>query len=230
MIQEKPEQIALFDLDGTLCDYDAALKESMEKLRSPFEPPLQRCPRDNSPPYLRARADLIRSQAEWWEKLPKFKLGFDVWDLMGELNFRRVVLTQGPKRNPNAWSGKKLWMDRNIHQEADITITRDKGLVYGKILVDDYPDYILRWLEWRPRGYVIMPAHEHNKDFEHPQVLRYDGSNFDEVRDVATFAAARTVTDSVPPTCSMCPVDEILCGSGRGYQRCRAALQLLNSK
>jgi hypothetical protein len=92
-----------------------------------------------------------------------------------------MVLTQGPRRNANAWTGKKLWIDKNLGQDVDITITRDKGLVYGKVLVDDFPEYIERWLEWRPRGLVIMPVNESNINFKHPQVIRYDGFNFIEV-------------------------------------------------
>ena len=48
--------------------------------------------------------------------------------------------------------------------------------------MDDYPDYALRWLEWRKRGLVIMPAHEYNKDFKHPNVIRYTGENLEEVK------------------------------------------------
>lgn len=177
----RPENIALFDMDGTLCDYDRALQESMEKLQSPSEPPYGGVPKDDAPIYLKARADLIRSKTSWWANLPKFKLGFDIWEITVALDFRNMVLTQGPKRNPNAWMGKKLWLDKNIGEEVDVTMTRDKGLVYGKILVDDFPKYITRWLEWRPRGLVIMPAQEHNVGFAHPQVIRYDGSNLEEV-------------------------------------------------
>jgi hypothetical protein len=63
-----------------------------------------------------------------------------------------------------------------------VTITHDKGLVYGAVLVDDWPDYILKWLEHRPRGLVIMPAHDHNAGFTHHNVVRYDGTNIDEVK------------------------------------------------
>lgn len=90
----KPEDIILFDMDGTLCD-DLALRESMEKLQPP-----------NEPPYIG---------------------------------------------------------------------------VHGKILVDDWPPYITRWLEWRPRGLVIMPTQKHNAEYTHPQVIRYDGENIEEV-------------------------------------------------
>ena len=67
-------------------------------------------------------------------------------------------------------------------KNVKITMTEDKGLVYGKILVDDFPEYIERWLQWRPRGLVIMPAHEHNEQFKHPNIIRYRGDeDFDFV-------------------------------------------------
>jgi hypothetical protein len=182
-MKERPEKICLFDMDGVLCDYDQGLSLSMARLASPEEPPFKGVPRDDTPTYLRNRADIIRLNPEWWATLPKFRLGFDIWDLAGELGYRRMILTQGPKRNPNAWTGKKLWIDRNLGQDTEITITRDKGLVYGKVLVDDFPDYIHRWLEWRHRGLVIMPANEDNKSYFHPQVIRYDGKNFNVVRE-----------------------------------------------
>lgn len=180
----KPEDIALYDMDGTLCDYDLALKESMEVLRFPGEPPYAGVPRDNTSDYLRARSDLIRSKTNWWANLPKFQLGFDIWDLTHSMGYRHMILTQGPKRNPKAWMGKKMWIDKNIGADIDITITRNKGLVYGKIFVDDWPEHVLQWLEWRPRGLVIMPAQKHNAGFSHPQVIRYDGENFEAVKDV----------------------------------------------
>jgi hypothetical protein len=76
-----------------------------------------------------------------------------------------------------------MWIDKHLGQGVDITITRDKGLVYGKVLVDDWPEYINRWLEWRPRGLVIMPANEANKGYFHPQVIRYDGKNLGVVKE-----------------------------------------------
>ena len=74
----------------------------------------------------------------------------------------------------------------------DVIITRDKGLVYGKILVDDYPGYVERWLEWRPRGTVIMPANEENKNFSHQNVIRYDGSNLNEIKEAIKSTKERT--------------------------------------
>ena len=182
-MSKNPEDVCLFDMDGTLCDYEKGLIESLTKLRSPMEPLVIKVPLDNAPAYLRARSDLIRKSTSWWAELPQFKLGFDVWKLALQLEFRRMILTQGPKRNSRAWAGKKMWIDSNLGMEVDITITRDKGLVYGRILVDDWPLYVERWLEWRPRGLVIMPASRTNIDFKHSQVIRYDGSNLDVVRE-----------------------------------------------
>lgn len=90
-------------------------------------------------------------------------------------------MTQGPRRNPKSWMGKKMWVDINLGEDIDVTITRNKSLVYGKVLVDDYPEYIKGWLKWRPRGVVIMPANESNINFLHPQVTRYNGHNLPEI-------------------------------------------------
>jgi len=177
-----PPPVALFDLDGTLCDYDTALLVRMQNLQAPEETPIKEIPRsDNIPSYLSSRMNLIRSNEAWWEGLPQFKLGFDVWGVALVLGFRRVILTQGPKRSPISWSGKKRWVDKNLGVDTDMIITRDKSLVYGKVLVDDYPDYIEEWLKWRPRGLVIMPAGPHNRVFTHSQVVRYDGNNLARV-------------------------------------------------
>ena len=176
------ENIALFDMDGTLCDYERGLEIELEKMRSPSEPVFHLPLTDDVPDYIRARADLIRSNEQWWANLSRLERGFDVWKVAEELGYRRMILTQGPKRNPYSWSGKKMWIDKNLGQDVDITITRDKTIVYGKVLVDDWPKYIEGWLAWRPRGLVIMPANNSNIDFEHTQVIRYDGSNLDYVR------------------------------------------------
>jgi len=175
------EDIALFDLDGTLCDYDKGLLGKLEELRAPEEPQYLGNIRDH-PQHLKNRSDIIRSSESWWENLPRFQLGWDILEVAKNLGYRIVILTQGPKRNPNAWSGKKKWIDRNLGEGVDVIITRDKSLTYGKVLVDDYPEYTERWLQWRKNGLVIMPANKGNVDYKNPQVIRYDGSNLEQVR------------------------------------------------
>ena len=80
---------------------------------------------------------MIMSSQSWWEGLPRLQLGWDVLEVAREQGYRIMILTQGPNRYPSAWSGKKLWIDRNLGPGTDVTITRDKGLVYGRVLVDD---------------------------------------------------------------------------------------------
>ena len=152
-----------------------------------FRPPI----RSDAPEYIQNRADLIRSSEGWWENLPELQLGWDILEIAREQGYRIMILTQGPKRNPASWSGKKKWIDKHLGPDVDITITRDKGLVYGKILVDDYPPYIEKWIKWRPRGLVIMPANESNKSFKHNQVIRYDGKNFQYVYNAMAAAKER---------------------------------------
>lgn len=179
---DESENISLFDMDGTLCNYDFALIKDLKKLKAPCESPISLPITKKSPPYLQHRANLIRASEDWWAEIPKFKLGWDVLQVAKDLEFRIMILTQGPKKNSAAWAGKKRWIDSNLGEDTDVTITRDKGLVYGRILVDDFPGYIQRWLKWRKRGLVIMPASNSNRSYKHPQVIRYDGKNLEDVR------------------------------------------------
>ena len=174
------ENMALFDMDGTLCDFEKAMFKSLEFLRGPEEevyyPPIK----DDAPKYIQNRADLVMADANWWANMPKFQFGWDVLDIARKLDYRIMILTQAPRKNPFSLSGKKMWLDKHL-PGTDFTMTRDKGLIYGKVLVDDYPRYADRWLEWRKNGLVIMPANRINEGYSHKQVIRYDGSNLDEV-------------------------------------------------
>jgi 5'-nucleotidase len=189
------EKIALFDLDGTLADYDSHMIIDYSKIKNPEEPMYYEFNRDEEPIHVKERIKKIRNQPGWWQNLPLFKLGFDVLEITNEMGFQNHILTKSPSSSPNAWTEKYNWFKENIKSKfpsAKMTITEDKGLVYGTILVDDWPEYIERWLTHRPRGIVIMPAHRWNKDYKHPQVIRYDGVNLDEVRKAIEQAKNRT--------------------------------------
>jgi 5'-nucleotidase len=184
--------IVLYDMDGTLFDYEKALASDLKKLASPGEKTI-RISFGNNPLYLRERIDLITSNESWWENLPKFQLGWDVLKITQELGYYHTILTQGPRKKPAAWSGKKKCVDKHFGENFDVILTRNKGLIYGKVLVDDFPGYIEKWLKWRKNGQVIMPANEYNKDFKHSQVIRYDGNNLNEVRDALEKVKRKTL-------------------------------------
>lgn len=177
------EPIALIDLDGTLADFDTAMKDALKQIASPDETNFYFEEQSDEPPHITARRRLIKSKPGFWRDLPKLKLGFDVLEELVSLKFRVSVLTKAPRKNSNAWKEKVEWCNANLPAEMPITIAGDKGLVYGKTLVDDWVPYIERWLEWRPRGLVVMPAHDRNKDYKHPNVVRYDGTNLTEVSE-----------------------------------------------
>ena len=189
-MNDKSDIVALVDMDGTLADYDGAMARDLAKMASPNEAPEEIGYEKPHDPHIWERMKLIKANGDWWENLPRFKLGFDVLEILEDLGFYVSVLTQGPKANPIAWSHKVKWCVKNI-PDIDITITRNKGLVYGKVLVDDYPEYVEQWLAHRPRGLVIMPAQNWNKDFKHPNVIRYDGSNWHQVQEALEIARFR---------------------------------------
>ncbi|MHB8407747.1 MAG: 5' nucleotidase, NT5C type [Acidiferrobacterales bacterium] len=171
---DRDQPIALLDMDGTLADFDGAMQRDMAKLAAPGEP--TDCWRDESIPYIKARQDMIKRQPGWWLKLDRHPAGFEIMYMLRDLGFQLMILTRDPHKNAEAWREKFEWIRLHL-QETLITMTEDKGLVYGKILVDDWPPYIEAWLRHRPRGMVVMPAHPWNEQFHHPQVLRYTASH-----------------------------------------------------
>jgi FMN phosphatase YigB (HAD superfamily) len=171
---ERPaEPIALFDLDGTLADFSAAMRRDMRLIMSPGETDWSEHA-DEEAEYLRERGRLIRRQPGWWEALDKYPPGFEILSVARELSFQCHVLTKGPAAASASWTEKLRWCQKHV-PDLLVTVTQDKGLVYGKVLVDDWPPYVERWLSWRPRGLVIMPAHPWNEKVSHPNVIRYLG-------------------------------------------------------
>ena len=181
------ERQALLDLDGSLADYDKIMRARMETLRAPEEPPhVDRFVTLSEPPHIEARRKLIQAQPGFWRGLPRIDRGFQVVEVMRRIGFGLHVLTKGPRSTSIAWSEKLDWCIDNI-PDAMVTVTADKSAVYGRALLDDFPPYFTSWLLVRPRGLVVCVDQPWNADYrkggplEHPNVLRFDGSNLAEL-------------------------------------------------
>lgn len=180
--------VALVDLDGTLADYHSAMERDLLKIRGPG---CDTAWHDGAPAYMIERKKLIQDQPGWWLGLAPLPLGMALLAMLGDVGFRQMILTKGPsKRNSAAWTEKVLWCRRHV-PGVPVTVTEDKALVYGAVLVDDWPEYIAPWLAHRPRGLVLMPAQPWNAHWGHPQVLRVTEESLPEARELASAAAAR---------------------------------------
>jgi 5'-nucleotidase len=168
--------IGLFDLDGSLADHDASLLRDLRSVAGTDEPPIDDIWCLDKIPFMKARIDLIRSQPGWWFNLKPIVEGLMVFHAAEKIGFCNHILTKGPKTKPLAWKEKVEWCHKHLGEDHPVHITMDKGMVYGKFLYDDYPEYMLRWLKYRPRGLGIMPVRPNNKDFQHPNVLMYNGN------------------------------------------------------
>lgn len=191
-MSKKP--LALVDLDGTLADYSGAMKRDMLKLASPEELVNMAAQLDKDTdffyhvPHLKARMDLIKAQKNWWLHLKPLEAGFKVVDMLRDLKFRLNILTRGNKNLSDSWGEKHAWA-RLMVPDADVSIVSDKTPHYGRVLVDDWPDYVVPWLNKRARGTVIMPAQRWNEGFSHPQVIRYTDN------DAEVYAALKAQRD-----------------------------------
>jgi 5'(3')-deoxyribonucleotidase len=174
--------VANIDLDNSVANFKKKIIHDLNMMRGPTEEEFTVKHLDDPPPWLDFRLKLIKRQPGFWRNLEVIELGMKVVGLIREAGFSLNVLTNGPRRNHPAWTEKVEW-STNVLPDANVTVTMEKGLVYGKVLFDDWPPYILSWLAHRPRGVVLMLDHEWNQGFEHPQVVRIQGEeDFPEVR------------------------------------------------
>lgn len=158
-------------MDGTLADFAQAMLSQLRRLNPPGTD-LTRALGDDVPDYIREQKRLIKRQPGFWRELPELWLGMHFLRKLRNLGFEVHVLTNGPGRNSLAWAEKLEWCREHLPEDVQVTVTQDKGLVYGRVLVDDFPPYITRWLDARPRGVVVMPAHAYNEGFTHERVVR----------------------------------------------------------
>lgn len=183
--------IALVDMDQTLCDYEGTVRNKLAELYPGEEDAAMNGSLDS--PRFKPAVDLIKKVPGFWRTLPKIEMGFKIVELLRKYNFEVHILSKGPYRTTQAWSEKVDWIREHL-PGTPITITENKGLVYGKVLVDDWMPYCEQWLQHRPRGMVIMPACYYNVGFENKypgQVIRATGDNWAEVEEVIKKVSER---------------------------------------
>lgn len=192
MAQILPEDAegALIDLDGTLAAYEKAVREGLLLLAAPGEPEVEEKDFHSALPHIERRMSLIKRQPGFWRNLERIEDGFRVLDLILEAGFITSVLTKGPRKNAAAWTEKVEWCAEHI-PDIPVTVGHEKGLVYGRVLFDDYPDYARSWLRHRPRGVVLMLDGPINRGFEHPQVVRVMRPFTEDVAEVVRAALQR---------------------------------------
>lgn len=159
-----PDNVALLDMDGTVCDWHNKLEKDLEETLGPDK--------DRVTPETRTKVEhLIRSKPGWYLNLEPLPLGIKIAETLRDIGFRIMVATKATPKATNAWSEKAAWCMKHLPY-AEVSVSQDKTLMYGKILVDDYEKFTSPWLERRPRGYVLLPDQPWNQGYEHARVKR----------------------------------------------------------
>jgi len=192
--------VALVDLGDTLCDCTPALRQGLARLRGPGENE-----RDEAlvplPPYLEARRRQVMHAPGFWRGLAPRAPGFELLAMLWEAGFRVHILSKGPREAPHAWADKVAWCRAHL-PGIPVTVTDDKALVHGHVLIDDWLPYVARWqLQW-PAGLAIVPAHPWNAQaVAGPYCLRYDGRNGEAVM-AALHACRRAAAGRQSKVCA----------------------------
>lgn len=194
-MKKSSDKIALFDLDQTLADYDASMERCLAEIANPNEPLYDY--HDIVPDWYLARIRMVRNVPGWWEELATRVLGFDILRVARRIGFENHVLTKGPTSTAAAWTEKVRWCRKHLTDDILVTITENKSMVYGRVLVDDYEGYALEWLDKHARGLVIMPATGQNGHVQHDRLIRYDGSNITAVERAMQLAFDREPRQAV---------------------------------
>lgn len=185
--------IALLDMDGTVADYDGAMAKALASIAGPDDPAFPAFSEEHWPDWYQARRRLIGMQPGFWQNLPQLEQGFDIVRNLQGLEFDIHVLTKGPSSKPAAWMEKIIWCREHL-PGVEVSITENKSLSYGRVLVDDYEPYQIQWLKNRPRGVVIAPAQPWNVNceaFDPTRIYRYDRSDIRPLHRILKAVKAR---------------------------------------
>ena len=176
----RPQRIALIDLDSTIADYEKAMTRDLKKLMGPDEQFVFPSFGVVVPDYVMERVKMIRQIPGWWRNLEPIESGFKIVNILRDFGYDINVLTACPSSAFNSATEKYEWCAKYLPY-ATVSTSKNKFLMYGRLLFDDRSAYVTEWLARRPNGLAIVPAKEWNKDLVHPQVIKWDGSNIYEV-------------------------------------------------
>jgi len=172
-------KIAIVDMDNTLVDYTEGMRLEYDALCSPneenYEAAKKRYEGKEWPDHLWQRIQTIYGRVDWWYNLEPLSVGFEIVEVLKSRGYEIHVGTSGPSDHPRSWMEKYQWV-KDFFPKADaVHITRDKSILGGQILVDDWPDYITKWQDYNHGGFVVVPAHHYNKHLTmQTDVLRYE--------------------------------------------------------
>ena len=100
------DQIALFDLDNTLCDWDKSMERDMRRvLPESMQDDITRWMNEDRrvrPEWVENLMSVIRTQVNWWKNLDPLYPGMQLLHSAIDMGWSVNILTKGPATKPRA--------------------------------------------------------------------------------------------------------------------------------
>lgn len=165
-------------MDGCIADWNTPAVKMLKELESPSEAGLYDYDNvhlmQDKYPHFEARVNLIMERKGFWLNLNPIPAGIQLYWKLTQ-HFDTYILTKAPPMSSLAWGEKIDWLHKHIDPNIKkvITVSHDKGMVYGDIFFEDYGKNVRSWTAKHPHGHIILPDRTWNQEVNHPNVHRW---------------------------------------------------------
>ena len=179
-------KIAYFDLDGSLANFDLVMYTQLLKKFGDRAKQLDHVyDSEDKPADITAEIRRVKGIKNWWLNLPRIEAGFVIVNLCKEMGYEIHIASRGPSHYPQAWAEKLMWCQKQPElKDSPVHIVSEKSILMGDILYDDNAKYMNQWLAGNPSGVGIMLAKPENSTYKNQKVVRYNGANLKEVKEL----------------------------------------------
>lgn len=155
----------LCDIDNVLANTDFVIKEKVCDITG--EEPYTSWHSDQNTELMNEVIAIVKYQPNFWRNIPGLTSGFTLLKFLSKHRNLSIEFVSGipTKTGIDILNQKNDWVRRNCSQFSNILhLSNDRSRIYADVLIDDGVDFIKAWKKNHPKGLVIMPRYDHNRE------------------------------------------------------------------